>query len=331
MGIFGSVTAGLISGVLIGQVTEYYTSDHYQPTKSIAENSIMGGATAIIQGISIGMLSTGVTVIIISIGILAAYLFLAEHHQPSMAFTALHSQRWDAFTLGITLATDAFGPIADNAGGNAEMTGLDPVVRQRTDALDSLGNTTAATEGFAIGSAALTALALIAAYIDSIKIWLSRIAGEGTHFIGKIGFSNTFSNSTESIYKISDLSIVDLISIFQINAINPKFLIGLFLGAMTAFVFCAFTILAVGRAAGDMVKEVRRQFKEIDGILDGTGKPEYAKCVEIATIGAQKEMIIPSILAILVPIGTGLVLSIPGVLGLLIEGSHRFFTCSYVK
>ena len=327
-GIFGSVTAGLISGVLIGQVTEYYTSDHYQPTKSIAENSIMGGATAIIQGISIGMLSTGVTVIIISIGILAAYLFSGGasstiHGIYGIAFAAIGMLS----TLGITLATDAFGPIADNAGGNAEMAGLDPVVRQRTDALDSLGNTTAATgKGFAIGSAALTALALIAAYIDSIKIWLSRIAGEGTHFIGKIGFSNAFSNPTESIYKISDLSIVDLISIFQINAINPKFLIGLFLGAMTAFVFCAFTILAVGRAAGDMVKEVRRQFKEIDGILDGTGKPEYAKCVEIATIGAQKEMIVPSILAILVPIGTGLVLSIPGVLGLLIGGVATGFS-----
>jgi K(+)-stimulated pyrophosphate-energized sodium pump len=327
-GIFGSVTAGLISGVLIGQVTEYYTSDHYAPTKSIAENSVMGGATAIIQGISIGMLSTGITVIIISIGILAAFLFSGGATSPihgiyGIAFAAIGMLS----TLGITLATDAFGPIADNAGGNAEMSGLDPIVRERTDALDSLGNTTAATgKGFAIGSAALTALALIAAYIDSIKIWLSRIAGNGIHFIGNIGFSNTKSVPAESIYKISDLNLIDLIAIFEINAINPKFLIGLFLGAMTAFVFCAFTILAVGRAAGDMVKEVRRQFKEIDGILEGKGKPEYAKCVDIATIGAQKEMIVPSILAILVPIGTGLILSIPGVLGLLIGGVATGFS-----
>ncbi len=329
-GIFGSVAAGLISGVLIGQVTEYYTSDHYEPTKSIAENSLMGGATAIIQGISVGMLSTGITVIIISIGIIAAFLFSGGSTSTingiyGIAFAAIGMLS----TLGITLATDAFGPIADNAGGNAEMAGLDPIVRQRTDALDSLGNTTAATgKGFAIGSAALTALALIAAYIDSIKIWLSRIAGEGVHYIGNIGFSNTSvaSISDEVIYKISDLNIVKLIEIFQINAINPKFLIGLFLGAMTAFVFCAFTILAVGRAAGDMVKEVRRQFREIDGILEGTGQPEYAKCVEIATIGAQKEMIVPSLLAILVPIFTGLVLSIAGVLGLLIGGVATGFS-----
>lgn len=328
-GIFGSVSAGLISGVLIGQVTEYYTSDHYKPTKSIAENSVMGGATAIIQGISVGMLSTGVTVIIISIGIIFAYLFSGGAESVikgiyGIAFAAIGMLS----TLGITLATDAFGPIADNAGGNAEMAGLDPIVRERTDALDSLGNTTAATgKGFAIGSAALTALALITAYIDSIKLWLSRIAGSGVHFIGNIGFSNFPTQpSNDIVYLIHDLSIVQLIDIFQINAINPKFLIGLFLGAMTAFVFCAFTILAVGRAAGDMVKEVRRQFKEIDGILDGTGTPEYAKCVEIATIGAQKEMVVPSLLAILVPIATGFILSIPGVLGLLIGGVSTGFS-----
>ncbi|MGC6367684.1 MAG: sodium-translocating pyrophosphatase [Candidatus Marinamargulisbacteria bacterium] len=329
-GIFGSVTAGLISGVLIGQVTEYYTSDHYKPTKSIAENSVMGGATAIIQGISVGMLSTGVTVIIISIGIIAAFIFSGGVESTikgiyGIAFAAIGMLS----TLGITLATDAFGPIADNAGGNAEMAGLDPIVRERTDALDSLGNTTAATgKGFAIGSAALTALALIAAYIDSIKIWLSRIAGEGTHFIGKIGFTNDTVKEelTSSVYQISTLNITQLIEIFQINAINPKFLIGLFLGGMTAFVFCAFTILAVGRAAGEMVEEVRRQFKEIPGILEGKGTPEYAKCVEIATIGAQREMVLPSLLAILVPIGTGLILSIPGVLGLLIGGVATGFS-----
>ena len=311
-------------------MTEYYTSDHYKPTKSIAENSVMGGATAIIQGISVGMLSTGVTVIIISIGIIAAFIFSGGVESTikgiyGIAFAAIGMLS----TLGITLATDAFGPIADNAGGNAEMAGLDPIVRERTDALDSLGNTTAATgKGFAIGSAALTALALIAAYIDSIKIWLSRIAGEGTHFVGKIGFTNDTIKEelTSSVYQISTLNITQLIEIFQINAINPKFLIGLFLGGMTAFVFCAFTILAVGRAAGEMVEEVRRQFKEIPGILEGTGTPEYAKCVEIATIGAQREMVLPSLLAILVPIGTGLILSIPGVLGLLIGGVATGFS-----
>jgi K(+)-stimulated pyrophosphate-energized sodium pump len=321
-GIFGAVTAGLISGVLIGQVTEYYTSDHYQPTKSIAESSVLGGATAIIQGISVGMLSTGVTVIIISIGIICAFLSAGGAQSViqgiyGIAFAAIGMLS----TLGITLATDAFGPIADNAGGNAEMAGLDPEVRKRTDALDSLGNTTAATgKGFAIGSAALTALALIAAYIDSIKIWLGRIAGEGIHYIGHIGFSNSadIANQTSSIYFIQTLDINSLIQIFQINAINPKFLIGLFIGAMTAFVFCAFTILAVGRAAGQMVEEVRRQFREIKGILEGKATPEYAKCVDIATVSAQKEMIVPSLLAILVPIVTGFVLSIPGVLGLLI-------------
>ena len=203
-GIFGSVTAGLISGVLIGQVTEYYTSDHYKPTKSIAENSVMGGATAIIQGISVGMLSTGVTVIIISIGIIAAFLFGGGSDSVikgiyGIAFAAIGMLS----TLGITLATDAFGPIADNAGGNAEMAGLEPEVRQRTDALDSLGNTTAATgKGFAIGSAALTALALIAAYIDSIKIWLTRIAAEGTHYIGSywIFYDSTIASKASSIY-----------------------------------------------------------------------------------------------------------------------------------
>lgn len=319
-GIFGSVTAGLIAGVLIGQVTEYYTSDHYSPTKSIADNSIMGGATAVIQGISVGMLSTGITVVIIALGILCAFFFSGGSDSIlqgvyGIAFAAIGMLS----TLGITLATDAFGPIADNAGGNAEMAGLDPEVRDRTDALDSLGNTTAATgKGFAIGSAALTALALIAAYIDSIKIWLSRIAGSGTHFIGTVGFTNASEDVSASTYFIHDLSIQSLVEIFNVTIINPNFLIGLFLGAMVTFVFCALTILAVGNAAGDMVKEVRRQFKEIPGILDGSGKPDYATCVDIATAGAQKQMIAPSLLAILVPIGTGLILSIPGVLGLLI-------------
>lgn len=321
-GIFGAVASGLFAGVLIGQVTEYYTSDHFTPTQSIAENTLMGAATTVLRGISVGMISTGIPVVIISVAILASFIFAGGMHSLGqgvygIAFAAIGMLS----TLGITLATDAFGPIADNAGGNAAMAGLPPEVRERTDALDALGNTTAATgKGFAIGSAALTVLALIAAYLDSVKLWLSKFAQNGSFFIGDAGFTNNPASAAahEMVYLIGNLDMASLVSILKINVVNPTFLVGLFLGSMIAFVFCAMTILAVGRAAGEMVKEVRRQFKTIPGILEGSGTPEYAKCVDIATLGAQKEMIAPSILAIGTPIVTGLLLGVPGVLGLLV-------------
>ncbi|MDA1354253.1 MAG: sodium-translocating pyrophosphatase, partial [bacterium] len=330
-GIFGAVASGLVAGVLIGQVTEYYTSDHYKPTQDIAENTLMGAATTVIHGISIGMISTGIPVVIISAGILASFIFAGGLIDLSLgvygiAFAAIGMLS----TLGITLATDAFGPIADNAGGNAEMAGLPPEVRERTDALDALGNTTAATgKGFAIGSAALTTLALIAAYLESIKLWLSKFAqNDGSVFIGRAGFTNNPATAAtdDAIHLIGSLDMASLVNTLQINIVNPTFLVGLFLGSMVAFVFCAMTILAVGRAAGEMVNEVRRQFKTIPGILEGTGTPEYAKCVDIATLGAQKEMIAPSLLAIGVPVITGLILGVTGVLGLLVGSLSTGFS-----
>ena len=319
-GIFFAITIGLLSGILIGLVTEYYTSDHYKPTKIISESCEMGAAPAIIQGMSTGMLSTGLPVIIISIGIISAFWVSGGFQNISqgiygIAFSAIGMLS----TLGITLATDAFGPIADNAGGNAEMAGLDPKVRERTDALDALGNTTAATgKGFAIGSAALTALALISAYLDSIKLWISHFAKNDTFNMGKISFTNQLNIYGEGIYNIGSLGTKELVELLNITIANPQFIIGLMIGGMTAFVFCALTIQAVGKTANLMVNEVRRQFKEISGILEGKAKPNYAACVDIATKGAQKTMIYPSTLAIITPILTGLLLNIAGVLGLLI-------------
>jgi K(+)-stimulated pyrophosphate-energized sodium pump len=321
-GIFGAVVTGLLAGFLIGQATEYYTSSECKPTHDVAAAANEGPATAILQGISTGMISTGIPVIVICAGIIAAYIFGGGtkdilHGIYGIAFAAVGMLS----TLGIQLATDAFGPIADNAGGNAEMAGLPPEVRERTDALDSLGNTTAATgKGFAIGSAALTALALISAYLESLKQWLSSFAGSGIHYVGKMGFTNfdKFVSSTKNIYLVDSLNISSLVDIFSVNIINPKFLAGLFIGAMVAFVFSALTIFAVGRAASQMVHEVRRQFREIKGILEGTAKPDYARCVDISTTGALKAMLLPSILAISTPIVVGLLFSIPGVLGLLV-------------
>ncbi|RAP33917.1 sodium-translocating pyrophosphatase [Candidatus Marinamargulisbacteria bacterium SCGC AG-439-L15] len=321
-GIFGAVASGLIAGTLIGHVTEYYTSDHFKPTQDIAKNTLMGSATTIIHGIAVGMFSSGIPVIIIGIGIMSAYIFAGGANSVAqgiygIAFAAIGMLS----TLGITLATDAFGPIADNAGGNAEMAGLPPEVRERTDALDSLGNTTAATgKGFAIGSAALTALALIAAYLDSVKLWIAKLAETSVFYIGKVGFTTVGSqaNPAKHLYDITSLDTTGLVQALNVTVINPQFLVGLFLGGMVAFVFCALTILAVGTAAGEMVNEVRRQFKEIPGILEGTGKPEYSKCVMIATLGAQREIIKPSMLAILTPVIVGLVLGVAGVLGLLV-------------
>jgi len=322
-GIFGSVCAGLAAGVIIGQLTEYYTSAEYGPTKGIAAQTEMGAATTIIDGFGTGMYSAGLPVITIVIGILAAYGLAGGFTNMPMGLYGIGFAAVGMLaTLGITLATDAFGPIADNAGGNAEMSGLGEEVRQRTDALDSLGNTTAATgKGFAIGSAALTAMALLAAYIEEVRIWIGRLAAEtetGIYMVGKMAFSA--DGSIADTINVKTASISDFVAAYDLTIMNPKLLGGMFIGAMMAFVFSAMTMKAVGRAAGAMVNEVRRQFREIPGILEGTGKPDYAECVSISTSGAQKEMILPSALAIIVPVATGLFLDVAGVLGLLVGG-----------
>jgi len=320
-GIFGSVVSGLLAGVIIGQLTEYYTSDEYGPTRGIADQAEMGPATTIIDGLATGMFSTGLPVITIVIGILCAFGFAGGFTSVPMGLYGIGFAAVGMLaTLGITLATDAYGPIADNAGGNAEMSGLGPQVRRRTDALDSLGNTTAATgKGFAIGSAALTAMALLAAYIEEVRIWISRLAIDagGTFQVGSVTFTPESVKTAE---------IPTFIEAYNLTIMNPKLICGLFLGAMMAFVFCAMTMKAVGRAAGAMVNEVRRQFREIAGIMEGTGTPDYARCVSISTKGAQKEMILPSLLAIIVPVVTGLLLGVAGVMGLLAGG----LSCGFV-
>ncbi|OHB97670.1 MAG: sodium-translocating pyrophosphatase, partial [Planctomycetes bacterium RIFCSPLOWO2_12_38_17] len=305
-GVWGSIVTGLIAGVIIGKGTEYYTSSNYSPTKGIAEQAKTGPATVIIDGIATGMMSTITPVITISIAILLSYAFAGGFTNISLGLYGIAIAAVGMLsTLGLTLATDAYGPIADNAGGNAEMSGLEPYVRERTDALDALGNTTAATgKGFAIGSAALTAMALIASFVEQIKVGLER---SGVHVIQIAGTSIDMANA-----KLSDL-----MDYLDVTLINPKVLIGLFIGGLSAFIFSAMTMKAVGRAARSMVEEVRRQFREIAGIMEGTGKPDYAACVAISTKGAQREMFVPSLLALLVPIITGLVLGVPGVIGLL--------------
>jgi len=321
-GIFGSVVSGLFAGVIIGQATEYYTSDEYAPTKGIAEQTEMGSATTIIDGLAVGMFSSGIPVITIVIGILCAFGFAGGFHNMGMGLYGVGFAAVGMLaTLGITLATDAYGPIADNAGGNAEMCGLGEEVRKRTDALDSLGNTTAATgKGFAIGSAALTAMALLAAYVEEIKIWVGRLSETSVDKIF-MGFTSDLAVSKAgNAILASNAEIMDFVRNYNLHIMNPLLLSGIFIGAMMAFVFCAMTMKAVGRAAGAMVNEVRRQFKEIPGIMDGTGTPDYARCVDISTAGAQKEMLVPSLLAIVVPVGTGLVLGVPGVIGLLVGG-----------
>ncbi|VGO22146.1 sodium-translocating pyrophosphatase [Pontiella sulfatireligans] len=308
-GIVLAVISGLAAGVIIGQATEYYTSAEYKPTKGIADQAVMGPATTIIDGLATGMYSAGIPVITIVVGIICAFGFAGGFSDMSMGLYGIGFAAVGMLaTLGITLATDAYGPIADNAGGNAEMAGLPPEVRERTDALDSLGNTTAATgKGFAIGSAALTAMALLAAYIEEVKIWIAKLAGEGS-------FAGFTAEQAEHA------GIMDFVDAFELHIMNPLLLCGLFLGGMMAFVFCAMTMKAVGRAAGAMVEEVRRQFREIPGIMEGTGKPDYASCVAISTKGAQREMLMPSLLAIIVPVATGLILGVPGVMGLLAGG-----------
>ena len=311
-----TVVVGLAVGTIIGQATEYYTSQSYAPTRRVSESGQTGAATVIISGLGLGMLSTAVPVVAVVGGIIASYLIATggELANVSMGLYGIGMAAVGMLsTLGITLATDAYGPIADNAGGNAEMSGLGEEVRHRTDALDSLGNTTAATgKGFAIGSAALTGLALLASYVEEVRIGLERI---GQHTLDVGGRSVAVSQATMQ----------DFMAYYDVTLINPKVLSGMFLGAMMAFLFCGLTMEAVGRAAGKMVDEVRRQFREIKGILSGTAEPDYGRCVMISTRAAQHEMVWPSLLAIIVPIGVGLVFGVSGVLGLLIGGLSAGF------
>jgi K(+)-stimulated pyrophosphate-energized sodium pump len=322
-GVFGSVISGLVAGVLIGQFTEYYTSDEYKPTRGIADQANMGPATTIIDGLATGMYSAGLPVVTIVIGILCAFGFAGGFSNIAMGLYGIGFAAVGMLsTLGITLATDAYGPIADNAGGNAEMSGLGPEVRKRTDALDALGNTTAATgKGFAIGSAALTAMALLAAYVEEVRIWIARLANEsadGIFQVGSIVFSG--KEGVADAVNVKTAEMPYFVEAYNLTIMSPKLISGIFIGAMMAFVFSAMTMKAVGRAAGAMVNEVRRQFKEIAGIMEGTGKPDYARCVAISTKGAQKEMLLPSLMAIIVPVVTGLLLGVAGVMGLLVGG-----------
>ena len=322
VGISFSVISGLLAGIIIGQSAEYYTSQSYKPTKRVAESGKTGPATVIISGLGVGMMSTAIPVLTVGVAIILAFLCAINFDVANMLAAknlslGLYGIGIAAVgmlsTLGITLATDAYGPIADNAGGNAEMSGLDPEVRKRTDALDALGNTTAATgKGFAIGSAALTALALLASYIEEIKI--------GLQHIGQNVISIIMPNGQAMDVVTEQASIIDVMNYYQVNLMNPSVLIGFFIGSMMAFVFCGLTMNAVGRAAQSMVEEVRRQFREIKGILTGEAKPDYARCVEISTRGAQREMLLPSCLAILVPILTGVIFGVAGVMGLLVGG-----------
>lgn len=311
-----AVVIGLLVGIVIGRSTEYYTSQSYTPTKKLAESGKTGPATVIISGVGLGMVSTAVPVLAVVVGIILSY-WLASGFDFTNVSMGLYGIGIAAVgmlsTLGITLATDAYGPIADNAGGNAEMSGLGEEVRRRTDALDSLGNTTAATgKGFAIGSAALTGLALLASYIEEIRIGLGRL-GQTAISIGDM---------TKPIH---EATFTDFMTYYDVNLMNPKVLSGMFIGAMMAFLFCGLTMNAVGRAAAHMVEEVRRQFREIKGILTGEAEPDYARCVQISTLGAQREMVFPSLLAIIAPILTGLIFGVPGVIGLLVGGLSAGF------
>lgn len=330
LGISFSVVVGLLAGVIIGKFTEYYTSQSYRPTKKVAESANTGPATVIISGLGLGMISTAVPVITIGVAIILAYLcaigfdvnnFLSAENLSLGLYGIGIAAVGMLSTLGITLATDAYGPIADNAGGNAEMSGLGAEVRKRTDALDALGNTTAATgKGFAIGSAALTALALLASYVEEIKIALVRLAENASNGLAQV--TDTIALSVE---QIEASSLIDFMEYYQVNLMNPKVLVGVFIGAMMSFLFCGLTMNAVGRAAQKMVEEVRRQFREIKGILEGKAEPDYARCVGISTKGAQQEMLFPSLLAIVTPIVVGVVFGVAGVLGLLIGGLSTGF------
>ncbi len=307
-GLWGAVVIGLVAGIIIGHSTEYYTSLSHRPTMEIAQSSSTGAATVIITGLGNGMVSTCIPVISVATAIFLAYYFACEF-DPANVSQGLYGIGFAAVgmlsTLGITLATDAYGPIADNAGGNAEMSGLGPEVRQRTDALDALGNTTAAVgKGFAIGSAALTALALIACYMEQLKPAMLRKGGELTLPGG-------------SAVPVEDASFFDFVNHFEIHLMNPIVIAGIFIGSMMAYIFCGLTMKAVARSASAMVSEVRRQFKEFPGILEGNVEPDYARCVEISTRGAQREMLLPSFLAVSTPVAIGLIFGPAGVIGLL--------------
>ena len=323
LGISFSVVTGLIAGIIIGKSTEYYTSHSYRPTRKIAKSAGTGPATVIISGIGTGLVSTAIPVMTIAAAVITAYLCAIGFDIENMLTGANLSMGLYGIgiaavgmlsTLGITLATDAYGPIADNAGGNAQMSGLDAKVRERTDMLDALGNTTAATgKGFAIGSAALTSLALLASYIEEIRIALDRTGKGAIEIAGRV-------------VDVASATIPDFMELYRVNLMNPSVLAGIFIGAMMSFLFCGLTMNAVGRAAQGMVEEVRRQFREIKGILTGEATPDYARCVEISTRGAQREMIPSSLIAIAAPIVVGLIFGVAGVLGLLM-GS---LSCGFV-
>ena len=342
-GVWISVIAGLFAGVIIGQATEYYTSDEYSPTKGIAKQCTMGPATAVIDGMAVGMHSTAIPVVTIVAAILVSYWAPGGFRDVALGLYGIGFAAVGMLaTLGITLATDAFGPIADNAGGNAEMAHLPAEVRQRTDALDSLGNTTAATgKGFAIGSAALTAMALLAGYLEEIRVWLGRMAAEAPGLLAIQGPIAFFKGKTaeapadvvaaagaagKTLVGTSDATMATFMAAYDATLMNPAVLCGIFIGAMMVLLFSALTMKAVGRAAGSMVEEVRRQFKEFPGIMEGTQKPDYARCVEISTAGAQREMLVPSLLSIVVPVLVGIVFGVSGVMGLLV-GS---LSCGFV-
>ncbi len=334
MGIWGAMVVGLISGIIIGKSTEYYTSSDYKPTQSIAEQAQTGPATVIIFGLSVGMVSTAIPVLTVGIAILLSFGLSGGFTD---AIRGLYGVALAAVgmlsTLGITLATDAYGPIADNAGGNAQMTGQPPEVRERTDALDSLGNTTAATgKGFAIGSAALTALALLAAYIEEVRVGMMRLTDGlkeggaklvdlGGGLWGQLNAQGAYETAMkigDQYINVSTASLDNFMEFYHVTLMNPKILVGIFFGSMLAFVFAALLMRAVGRAAGKMVVEVRRQFKEITGLLEGKAEADYSSCVSIATKGAQKEMIMPAALALSAPVIVGLLLGVGGVIGLLV-------------
>ena len=306
--IWGSLIAGLVTGIVIGKGSEYYTSAEYKPTRRIAEKASTGAGPVIIGGLGEGMASTMIPVFAVVVGMSLAFGF-ASHFEFSAINEGLYGIGLAAVgmlsTLGITLATDAYGPIADNAGGNAEMSGLPPEVRQRTDALDAIGNTTAATgKGFAIGSAALTALALIASYVQELKLGLLRLGKDAIEVNGALVNTN-------------DVTLVQLMHFFEVHLLNPKVLMGMFVGSMLAFVFCGMSMNAVGRAAANMVDEVRRQFREIKGIMSGEAKPDYSRCVRISTESAQREMLPPALVTIAFPFIVGMTLGVPGVIGML--------------